>query len=293
MSLFNALFSLSGVLHLNGIFFGATGSLDEELLRDLYIVWQGRERRAGFQSSLYLLVAQQRCCWGCVLSACLMFPTNNSHHRGLRVESEVTWYPFRAKIRRTGSRQHVGRGCCGVASGGGWASRTTGDVLAEVTHCSAAAEMGQVTTAWGHEFAICKEVFPQWPPLRFLMFTPALQSFLPDNAIQLETHCLVVTKQRGWISTVTQCQKPVTSVLLCCFCSLQASSIQLMTLCCLLDTGQAENTVMICVTRWFYCKCLVSSATKAEPAYSRSLWLHGARAIGGSCSFSWWLKGLR
>lgn len=36
-SLFNALFSLSGVLHLNGIFFGATGSLDEELLRDLYI----------------------------------------------------------------------------------------------------------------------------------------------------------------------------------------------------------------------------------------------------------------
>lgn len=50
-SLFNPLFSLSGEMHINYFLYRGTGSVDGELVRDLNVVCQGRERWARFQST--------------------------------------------------------------------------------------------------------------------------------------------------------------------------------------------------------------------------------------------------
>lgn len=65
-SLLNPPFSLSGEMRINYFLFRRTGSVDEELIRDLTVVCQGRERWVRFQSAglehpllcPHLLVAQ-------------------------------------------------------------------------------------------------------------------------------------------------------------------------------------------------------------------------------------------
>lgn len=61
--------------------------------------------------------------------------------------------------------------------------------------CLAAAETGQVTAASDHRFVICKDIFPQWPPLDIFILTAKLRPFLSDNVIWLKTHRSVVTEE--------------------------------------------------------------------------------------------------